>query len=74
MALPLPPTHLVKRQKERDRESLSTHPLENDKFAEGEPVRNPGVCLLRHLSLINLAKHQNEREGEIERLHTPPKN
>src|SRR5262249_55392037 len=30
--LPLPPTHLVERQKERDRESLYTHPLENDKF------------------------------------------
>src|SRR5262245_46706364 len=32
VALPLPPTHLVKRQNERDREFLYTHPQENDKF------------------------------------------
>ena len=35
VALLLLPTHLVKRQKERDRESLYTHPLENDKFRIG---------------------------------------
>jgi len=35
VALPLPPTHLVKRQKERDRESLCTHPLKNDKCGGG---------------------------------------
>src|SRR5262245_35255880 len=35
VVLPLPPTHLVERQKERRRESLCTHPLENDKFGEG---------------------------------------
>ena len=35
MALLPPPTHLVKRQKERDRESLPTHSPENDKFGEG---------------------------------------
>ena len=30
------------------------------------------VRCLTYLSLINLVKRQNEREGEIERLHTPP--
>jgi hypothetical protein len=44
----------------------------NDKFREGEPVKNWGVCVLPHLSPITLAKHQKEREGEIEVLHTPP--
>jgi hypothetical protein len=72
VALLLLPTHLVERQKERDRESLCTHPLKNDKFAEGEPVKNLGMCLLPHLSLVDLVKHQNEREGKS--LDTPPKN
>jgi len=65
VALPLPPTHLVERQKERDRESLYTHSVENDKFGEGEPVKNLG-CVLPLLSLNNLTKHEKkEKEREV---------
>ena len=39
------------------------------------PIKNPGVCTNppTHLSLNNLVKRQNEREGERRvSLHTPP--
>jgi len=35
------------------------------------PVKNPGKCVAPPIT-HNLAKHQIEREGEIEGLHTPP--
>ena len=41
---------------------------------DSEPVRNPGVRVLPTCHYLFLAKHQNEREGEIEILHTPPEN
>jgi hypothetical protein len=53
--------------------TTATHRL----CAGKEPVKNAGVCVppfATHLSLNNLARHQNERE-ERESLYTqPPKN
>jgi hypothetical protein len=66
--------HATRLQAHSTSRSANLSPFRGYVLAEGTCQNSGGVCGLPYYPPIthNLAKHQNEREGEIERLHTPP--